>query len=327
LGRWGQRLVESVQGVSADVCFTHGVSRDPARAPAFARRADLRLTADYAKVLADPAVDGVVLTTPHSHHKREMLAAVAKGKPVYVEKPIALTADDAEEAVAAFVRAGLALGIGFGRRFTPAYSDMLSRIRAGEIGDVLHIEGNSSGPSGYRLPVDNWRSNPVESPAGAMTARGIHALDCMIAIAGPVDRVFSQSDRRVIKAGVDDTTSAALRFANGATGTLTTLFATADLWRVQAFGSKGWLDMQDDSALVLRDNAGRTTSFAFPAIDKERAALETFAAAVRGERPFPVLASEAVNGVAVTQAMVRSAASGQPVDISARHRRPVSAVS
>ncbi len=316
LGRWGERLLESVENVSADVCFTHGVTRDPQNAPGFARRAGIKVTSRYEDVLADPAVDGVVLATPHSQHRAEMIAAAEAGKHIYVEKPVTLTAADAKEAIAAVTGAGLTLGVGFGRRFTPAYLDMLRRIRAGEIGDVMHIEGNSSGPSGYRLVAGNWRSDPIESPVGAMTARGIHVLDCMISIAGPVGRVFCQSERKVIAPPIEDTTSASLRFADGATGVLTTLFATADVWRLQAYGTKGWLHMQDDQTLILRDNSGRTTTFAFPSLDKERAALEAFARAIRGETPYPVVASEAINGIAVIEAMVRSAASGQPVAVA-----------
>lgn len=315
LGRWGHRLVESVQHVSPDIRFTHAVTRNPTRSAAFAERAGLKLTAHYDDVLADPGIDGIVLATPHSRHHGEMLAAARAGKHVFVEKPITLSRSDAEDALATVADAGLVLGIGFGRRFTPSFRELMRRLHRGEIGEVLHVEGHSSGPSGYRLTVDNWRSNRIESPAGAMTARGIHALDLMIATAGPVTSVFCRSEHRAIDVALDDTTSASLGFSSGATGTLTTLFATADLWRVQVFGTKGWMEVQDDVRLVLRDLAACTTTLEFNPIDKERAALEAFGRAIRGDQQFPIAASDAINGIAALEAMVASAASGQAVAI------------
>ena len=62
----------------------------------------------------------------------------------------------------------LKLGIGFSRRFQPAYIDLLKMISDGEIGDVLHIEGEQSGPSAYKLKEGMWRASKIESPGGAM---------------------------------------------------------------------------------------------------------------------------------------------------------------
>src|SRR5215210_5568766 len=97
LGRWGHRLVDSVQQVSTGVRFTQAVTRDPARSAEFARRSGLTLTTKYEEVLADPAVDGVVLATPHSQHHAEIVAAARFGKHVFVEKPLTLTRADAED--------------------------------------------------------------------------------------------------------------------------------------------------------------------------------------------------------------------------------------
>ena len=318
MGRWGQRLVESVQFVSKDVRFTHGVSRQPERVADAAARLGLTVVSSIDDVLRNPAIAGVVLATPHSQHSHEILAVAAAGKHVFVEKPLTLTAESAERAVAAVAAAGRVLGVGFNRRFAPSYLDLAARIRTGEIGDILHIDAHHSGPGGHALKPGSWRADRIESPAGGMTARGIHTLDLMIALAGPVANVFCRSDRRTIAADIDDTTSASLRFAGGATGNLTTIFATAELWRVQVFGSKGWLEMSGDATVVARDNAGITRKVALANLDKERAALEAFARAVRGEAPFPVAGRDAVNGIAVMQAMVVSAADARPVDISQR---------
>ena len=83
----------------------------------------------------------------------------------------------------------LTLAWGFNRRYSPSFVEMMNRIRAGQIGDVLHVEATHSGPTGYGLKAGNWRSTGAEAPGGGMTARGVHTLDAMIGIAGPVTSV------------------------------------------------------------------------------------------------------------------------------------------
>lgn len=316
LGRWGNRLVESVQQ-SEKIRMVKGVSRHPEKHSAFTARSGISLVASYAEVLRDREIDGVVLATPHSQHHGQILEAARAGKHVYVEKPMTLTRKTAEEAVAACRAAGVTLGLGFNRRFAPSYVDMMRRIRAGEIGDVLHVEGQHSGPTGYRLQAGNWRATRAEAPAGGMTARGIHALDGMIQIAGLVSSVYAFSERRKLPAELelDDTTAMLLRFASGATGYLGTVFATGDFYRIHVFGAKGWLEMRGDTELAARGLDGAPECFTFPVIDKEKAVLEAFADASATQQPWMVSPEQAVNGIAVLEAIVASAASGKPVSI------------
>lgn len=316
LGRWGNRLVESVQQ-SEKIRIVKGVSRHPEKHSAFTARSGIPLVASYAEVLRDREIDGVVLATPHSQHHGQIVEAARAGKHVYVEKPMTLTRKTAEEAVAACRAAGVTLGLGFNRRFAPSYVDMMRRIRAGEIGDVLHVEGQHSGPTGYRLQAGNWRATRAEAPAGGMTARGIHALDGMIQIAGLVSSVYAFSERRKLPAELelDDTTAMLLRFSSGATGYLGTVFATGDFYRVHVFGAKGWLEMRGDTELAARGLDGAPERFTFPVIDKEKAVLEAFADAAAAQQPCMVPPEQAVNGIAVLEAIVASAASGKPVSI------------
>ena len=290
LGRWGERLVDSVKE-SERVRFVKVISRKH----------------DYAAELADPGVDGVVLATPHSQHAAQIVAAARARKHVFVEKPFTLTRASAQSAVEACRAAGVTLGAGFNRRYAPAFVEMLRRIRAGAIGELLHVEGQFSGSGGYRLKPDSWRALRSESPGGAMTARGVHVLDAMIAIAGPVASVVAFSERRKLAVDVDDVTVALLRFAGGPTGYLASLYATGDLWRVQVFGSKGWLEMRSETELVSCGLEGAPETQAFSPANKEKAELEDFAAAVAAGKPCVVPAEEIVNGVAVLEAIVASA--------------------
>ena len=315
LGRWGSRLIESVAD-SSKIRVTMGVSRDPGRHEALARRG-IKVISSYADVLNDPAIDAVILATPHSLHREHVVQAAKAGKHVFVEKPFALDRRSAEEAIAATREAGVTLAVGFNRRFAPAFVEMMRRIEAGEIGDVLHVEGQNSGATGHSLKAGNWRATRKEAPGGGMTARGVHALDCMIRIAGPVATVYASSQKRSLAAAIDmdDTTAMLLKFKNGVSGCLTAVFVTGDYWRVQALGSKGWLEIVSDTDLVARGLDGAPQAVKLPAVDKERAELEAFADAVAAKQLYTVPPADIINGVAVLESIEKSSASGNPIQI------------
>jgi predicted dehydrogenase len=316
LGRWGNRLVDSVQA-SEKIRFVKGISRDPAKHKEFSQKTGIKVVSSYGRVLKDPEIDAVVLATPHSLHVKQIIQAAKAGKHVFVEKPFTLTRKTAEKAVEACRAAGVTLGVGLNRRYAPSFLEMMNRIRAGQIGKVLHVEAAHSGPTGYGLKPDTWRSARAEAPAGGMTARGIHALDAMIQIAGLATSVYAFSDNRNLPAGVDmdDTTSMLMKFSSGATGYLSALFVTAELYRVHAFGTKGWLELRGDTDLTFRGLEGAPEKITLPAADKEKAELEAFADAVAAKQPFAVPPEEAINGVAVLEAIVASAAKGKAIQI------------
>ena len=317
LGRWGNRLIESIAN-SDKIRVSKGVSRDPSRHEAFTRQTGIEVVSSYADVLKDPGIEAVILATPHSLHREHIVQAAQAGKHVFVEKPFALDRKSAEEAIAATRAAGVTLAVGFNRRFAPAFVEMLRRIEAGEIGDILHVEGQNSGPTGHSLKAGNWRATRKEAPGGGMTARGVHALDCMIRIAGPVASVYASSQKRKMPADVDmdDTTAMLLKFKGGPSGCLTAVFVTGDYWRLQALGSKGWLEIRSDTDLMARGLEGAPQSVKLPAVDKERAELEAFADAVAAKRPYTVPPADLINGVAVLESIEKSSASGNPIKVA-----------
>ncbi len=316
LGRWGNRLVESVQA-SEKIRIVKAISREPGKHKEFSQKTGIKVVSSCGRVLKDPEIDAVVLPTPHSLHMKQIIQAAKAGKHVFVEKPITLTRKSAEKAIEATRAAGVTLGIGLNRRYQPSFLEMMSRIRAGQIGDVLHIEAAHSGPTGFSLTPDNWRSTRAEAPGGGMTARGIHTLDSMIQIGGLVSSVYAFSDNRKLPAGVDmdDATSMLLKFRNGVTGYLSTLFTTAELYRVHVFGSNGWLELRGDTELTFRGLQGAPEKITLQAVDKEKAELEAFADAVAAKKSFLVPPEEAVNGIAVLEAIEPSARKGKPIQI------------
>jgi predicted dehydrogenase len=160
-----------------------------------------------------------------------------------------------------------------------------------------------------------WRANKLESPAGGMAGMGIHMVDGLIGLLGPICQVQALSHRRVLDVDMDDTTAVLLRFRSGATGYLGTIAATTPEWRMQIFGSRGWVELRDDSCLQARMRDTELETIDFGRFDKQRAELEAFADAIRGTTPYPLPLNEAVHGVAVFEAIAHSASTGRPVDM------------
>ena len=311
LGGWGQRLVDSVRAPgSTKLRFTHAVTRTPEKVRAYCSERDILLTDDFARVLNDPRVGAVALATPHSQHADQVIAAAKAGKHVFVEKPFTLDEASARAAARACREAGRVLALGHNRRFLPATAEMKKIIASGDLGTILHLEGNFSGNSGLRYRPGVWRASHAESPAGGMTGMGIHIIDAFLNLAGPVAAVRCESHRRVLEVDMDDTTSVFLRFADGATGYISTLAATGRMVRVQVFGTRGWLHLLDHHILEICDLDGRVRRVEYPIVDIERAELEALADAVAGTAVYPVPVEEAIHGIAVMEAAIRSARSG-----------------
>ena len=104
-----------------------------------------------------------------------------------------------------------------------------------------------------------------------------------------------------------------LRFRNGASGLLTAIGTTAEDYRLQVFGTKGWIELRGLSDFTFKPTEGEIERITYPKFDAEFAEMEAFAMAVSGEAPFPFSAANGVHSAAVLEAMDKSAKSGKPV--------------
>jgi predicted dehydrogenase len=328
MGWWGRTLVESVSGGNAAIRFVAGATRTVSpEIEAFAKLHGLRMAANYAAVLADPAIDAVVLSTPHSQHAEQVIAAAKAGKHVFCEKPFTLTKQEAADAVAAVRKAGVTLGLGYNRRFHPEMNKLRQQVRSGELGTILHIEATMTFPNALFLKPSHWRAHRNETPAGGLTPMGVHAVDGMIDLAGEIDHVYCQSFRRVVEIESDDTTSILFRMKNGMSGYLGTMTATGPGFSFQVFGSKGWVRLEGVTHVAGASSEERRTRlfgtckfqpvkgeakvWQAEMLDLPRVTLEAFAKAASGGPAYPIPVEQMIHGAAVTEAIIRSAASGK----------------
>jgi predicted dehydrogenase len=314
LGWWGKNIIQCVQGKSTKLRFVHGVSKEIDAALPIAEANGFILSDDLEQALADKRVQAVVLATPHSLHADQIVRVAAAGKPVFCEKPLALKRADAERAVAACRKAGVAIAVGQNKRFWPSMVDLRRVAASGVLGRVMHIEGHYSNENSG-LHFSAWRDSPAESPGGGMTGTGIHMLDAFVSVGGPLSEV----NARVIthRPGRDprDAASVMFRFANNLSGFFGAVRASPFYWRMHVFGDEGSVEALGETEMVVRTRRGKVERREFGKIDSIRAEIDAFADAAAGRSPYPITPAEMVNTIAAFEAIIQSMDTGRSVSI------------
>jgi predicted dehydrogenase len=307
LGWWGKELVRSVQGRSELIRISRGVTLEPELARDFAAEMKFPLGTSYQDVLDDAAIDAVILATPHTRHREQVEAAAARGKHVFCEKPFALSRADAEAAIAACRRAGVALGVGQNRRMWPSIVAIRELVASGRLGTVMFAEGNYSHDILADTPLDNWRSAPEETKAGGMTGMGIHLLDAFSFLIGPMEKICALSTRRTLRFASGDTTQALLSFRNGATATIaTTLKTPGFVWRLAVYGSNMWAESLGETKVTTCKRKGEPVSFDAQQTNHIGMNIESFARAALGQGAFQIDDAGIIHTVAALEAVFRS---------------------
>lgn len=188
-----------------------------------------RSTADWRAMVADPSIDVVHVTAPNALHKEMSLAAIAAGKHVACEKPLAPLAADALEMAQAAERAGVKTQVGFNYLCNPMLTTARDMVAAGELGEILGYRGIHA--EDYMVDPDGvWGFRHDPAGGGALADIGSHALATAEFLLGPITRVMGdcvtmigerpdgRGGRRAVQ--VDDIGRAFLRFRNGASGSI-----------------------------------------------------------------------------------------------------------
>jgi predicted dehydrogenase len=164
-------------------------SRRSDRAAAVAESLAAELTDELESAISDPEVDAVDICLPTPFHRELAEAAFAAGKHVLLEKPIALTLEDADAIVAAAERSGRLFMVGLVLRFWPEYVELQRRVAAGELGRPLAVSASRLSP-----PADwnDWMADPAKS-GGVPVDLLIHDFDQMNWLLGAPRCVFAQS--------------------------------------------------------------------------------------------------------------------------------------
>ncbi|MEO5821993.1 MAG: Gfo/Idh/MocA family oxidoreductase [Vicinamibacteraceae bacterium] len=244
--------------------------RDAAKAEDYARRHGVpRWYSDAAALVNDPDVDAVYVATPPSTHKQYTLLAAAAGKPVYVEKPMALDHGECRSMIEACATAGVPLFTAYYRRAMPRFGRIKALLEAGAIGTVrlatISVFRAFAPPAGA-LP---WRIDPAVSGGGLFVDLASHQLDLLDYFLGPIADVSGVAANQAGQYGAEDIVAATFAWASGVRGTgLWSFSASGDVDRTEIVGTRGRILYAtfSDAPVILETDAGiESLELPFPA--------------------------------------------------------------
>lgn len=318
LGWWGGVLAKGARdsGLAEVVA---GYARSADARSSFAAEHGCHTPESLEALLDDPAVEGILVATPHSTHVGIVEQAAAAKKHVFVEKPLTLTVDDARRAIEATDRAGVVLQVGQNRRRQPANRRIKQLLDEGELGTLVQLEGFHSSPGGFKPDLPAWRKDPAECPAGGMAACGVHTIDTFRYLAGPARRVVAFSKQVAGITELDEATSALIEYESGPIGTIGTSYFVAPVVSLAAFGTEASAWNEEDGAKLYLQRRGEPVRSPEPVegIDTIADELSEFARCIREGATPETGAPEGLEVAAVFEAIVTSAATGRAVELSA----------
>lgn len=217
---------------------------DPVRLTDHARKFGCKAYARYADVLRDPSIDAVSIVTESGKHTEMGVQAAKAGKHIIVEKPIDILPQRITKFQEAVKKAGVKCGCIFQSRMDNCNILLKRAIDRGRIGRLIGVHASLPwfrADSYYEGPHGSWKGTWSMDGGGSLMNQGIHTLDLIIFLAGPIESVsgFYGVFNHTIEA--EDQTVAILRFENGALGTLstTTCCIPDGAQRLHVYGSKG----------------------------------------------------------------------------------------
>ena len=312
LGRWGQTVLNSIQGKSTRMRVVHGVTKEPDLARDLAAKHRFHLSTELDDAIANPDVQAIMLATPHSLHVEQIKKVAASGKPCWCEKPLALTRAQAEIAIAAVRNANIPFGSGNNKRCFASMREMKRVVESGELGEIMHIEGHYSNEHSVRVS-GGWRDDPKESPGAGMTGAGLHVLDAFVNLGGPMSYIDARSVSKKAPPDPRDVVAVLTEFAGGATGQMATVRAAPMVWRIHVFGTKGMAEARGEDTLIVTKIGGEPQQTTYEHVDSLRTLLEAFADAIDGRAPFPVTPEQMLNVIGAFEGVIASLETGKPV--------------
>ena len=281
-------------------------------------------------VLAIDEIQAVYIASPVFCHKEQAMAAADAGKDILIEKPVGLTAAEAEEIAAYCEAKGVKMGVGFMMRFHAYHQAMKEIVQSGKIGEVVSARAQLT--CWYPEMENCWRQDMKLSGGGAMMDMGVHCVDLIRYITGlEVVEAAGICGNQVFKYSVEDAGGVIMRLSNGAVAYVDANFNIPDAaakCKIEFYGTKGSIFAQGTISQVeggeievlctgdaLGYDANQDRGEVAPMevnvefgnmYTKE---IEAFGRAVAGEAPVAITADDAIASQKVIEAAYESCAS------------------
>lgn len=280
------------------------------------------------EMLACKETEAVCVCTPNGLHAPIALKALDAGRHVVIEKPMALTLKDADEIARAALRQNLCVSVISQLRFSPAIQAVKQALEEKRLGKVVSasLAMKYWRDSAY-YASSNWRGTWAMDGGGALMNQGIHGVDLLQYLAGPVCRLTAVCKTQTKKIEVEDSAAAVLEFENGAVGTLegSTTCRPGYPRRLEICGDLGSVVLEEEDilrwdvpgeapTLPRHESRAATDPSAIDASGHERQ-LRNVVHAIRGEEPLWIDAAEGRKPVEIILAVYESSRLGRPVEL------------
>lgn len=284
--------------------------------------------ADYRDVMKRDDIDVVNICLPTVLHLEVACAAASAGKHVVVEKPIELNLDRAQEMIATCKRHGVKLATIFNRRFVFGTRRAHDAVQKGELGTMVVADMVfKSWRTAEYYAESGWRGTWGKEGGAALINQGVHGVDLMTWIAGPIKRVqgYARHLRHDIEA--DDTTIAVCEYESGMLGVIeqTTSVYPRQPDRIELHGERGSIFLEDYKIAKwqldgVEPGQPASEELALPGADRGTAVghflqIQDMVHAIRENRDPVIKGEDALHSLAVIQAIYQAERTGRPVDV------------
>jgi predicted dehydrogenase len=317
IGWWSNVLADAIKRsgkLEIVSCFT----RSDNKRAVFAEKYGCRAAVSYEAILANPAVEAIINTTPNDVHLPTSRAAAAAGKHVFLDKPIANNVSDGRAITEVCRKAGVVLALGYQRRRESHFRWIKQQIAAGVLGKLVNAEANISRDRLGQIDLSSWRYQAAGMPGGVMLQIGIHYTDVLTYLMGPVVAVRGQLAQLVLPGDNPDLASMILEHESGALSTLNASYASASeyyLMNIYGKHATAYYDLHGGLRLLKR---GEEKAIPIPTTKNDTLVeeLEEFAAAIRDNDKPEVGGEYATISLAVVRAGILSAREGRKVEVA-----------
>jgi predicted dehydrogenase len=316
MGWWSDVLADAAKRssqIEIVSCFT----RSEEKRRAFAAKYDCRASASYDKILTDDSIEAIINTTPNNVHLETTRCAAQAGKHIFLDKPIANTVAEGQEIARVCKQAGVVLALGYQRRRESHFRWIKAETDAGRFGKLVQAEGNISRDRLGKIDLSSWRYQAVGMPGGVMLQIGLHYVDVLEMLLGPVARVSGMSAQLVLPGDNPDVANLILEHESGAISNLTASYASAsEYYMMNVYGKEASAYYDLFSGLRhLRRGETKATPVPTENNDTLREELEEFVQCVRTGAQPETDGDWATRNLAVVKAGVKSACEGRVIAV------------
>jgi len=317
MGWWSDVLSDAIKRsdqMEIVACFT----RSEDKRQAFAKKYGCRAAASYEEILTDRSIAGIINTTPNNVHLETTRQAAEAGKHVFLDKPIANTVKESMEIAKVCRQAGVVLALGYQRRREHHFRWIKSEIDAGRFGKLVQAECNISRDRLGQFDLSSWRYTAAGMPGGVMLQIGIHYIDVLEFLMGPIKSVSARLAQLVLPGDNPDVANMILQHENNALSNLTASYASAsEFYMMNIYGKEASAYYDLFSGLRHLKRGEKTArAIATEKNDTIREELEEFARCARSGGQPETDGFWAARNLAVIKAGAKSAREGRVVEVA-----------